>query len=94
MVTCPLVEAVIVMEHVPWDRAHVVEAKETEPVPLWDQLTVPVGTYPVTLALQVMLFDEATGTLAGLQETVVFEAFVIAVRATVPVKGGSEGARW
>ena len=48
-VTLPAVIPVIVTEHVAWlwffrlARVHVVEPKETEPVPLWDQLTVPVG---------------------------------------------------
>jgi hypothetical protein len=43
MVTCPPVDPVIVTEHFPCERVHVAEAKETEPAPLCDQLTVPVG---------------------------------------------------
>jgi hypothetical protein len=47
--TLPAVVPVIVTEHIArlgffkLVRVHVVEARETEPVPLWDQLTVPVG---------------------------------------------------
>lgn len=41
--TCPLIDPVIVIEHVPCERVHVVELKVTEPVPVWDQLTVPEG---------------------------------------------------
>lgn len=43
IMTLPAVAPVIVTEHVPDERVHVVEVKETKPVPLWDQLTVPVG---------------------------------------------------
>jgi hypothetical protein len=43
MVTCPPANPVAVTEHTPCERMHDVEPMETEPVPLWDQLTVPVG---------------------------------------------------
>jgi len=46
MVTCPLVNPVIVTEHVHRERVHVVEARETEPVPVWDHVTVSPATEP------------------------------------------------
>jgi len=41
--TDPAVVPVIVTEHFPFVRVHVAELRETDPVPLWDQLAVPVG---------------------------------------------------
>jgi hypothetical protein len=42
-VTWPAFVAVIVTEHAPCESVHAFELKETVPVPLWDQLTSPVG---------------------------------------------------
>ena len=70
-------DPVIVTEHIAcvWltlVRGHVVGLRETEPVPLWDQLTVPAGEEPITLAVQVMVVDEPATADLGVQETVVF----------------------
>jgi hypothetical protein len=70
----------MITEHIPFESVHAVEAKETEPVPLWDQLTSPVGEYPVTLALHVTELEESAGTLAGLQKIRVLVAFIVTIR--------------
>ena len=69
---------VIVKEQLPAESAHVVEMNETEPVPLWDQLTLPVGACPDTVTLQATSVDEAAGTLDGVQETMVFDGSLVA----------------
>jgi len=45
--------------------------KETEPVPLCEKSTVPVGLKPVTLALHVMTVGEPATADVGVHETVV-----------------------
>lgn len=42
-VTRPLVDPVMVTEHVPSEMVQVFELKETEPTPTCSQLTVPLG---------------------------------------------------
>jgi hypothetical protein len=83
-VTDPDSDPVIVTEHVRSERVHVVETKETEPAPLWDQATVPVGPYPVTLAVQVMTADEPVTADFGVQETAVLGSFADTVRLYAP----------
>ena len=75
--TCPLADVVIVTEHVPCERVHVAEPNETEPLPLWDQLTVPVGEYPVTVAVQVIVVEEPAAADFGAQETDVFVSMLL-----------------
>lgn len=53
-------------------------------MPVWDQVTLPVGEYPITLAVQMMIVDEPAAADFGAQETVVFETFFITVRPYVP----------
>jgi hypothetical protein len=62
---------------------------EIETMPLVDvvQVTVPVGECPFTMALQVMVLDEAAGTLAGLQETEVVEVSGVTARVDGPAFG-------
>jgi hypothetical protein len=62
----------MVTEQLPAVILQVVEVKTTEPEPLCDQLNLPAGEYPVTVALQVTFVDEE-GTLRGLQDTTVLE---------------------
>ena len=58
----------------------------TEPVLIvvWDMVTVPVGAYPLTLAVQVMTVEELATADRGLHETVVFEAFIVTIKLYVP----------
>jgi hypothetical protein len=60
--------------------------KETEPVlpVICDSVTVPVGKYPLTVTLQVMIVDEPATADIGLQETVVLVAFVVTIKLYVP----------
>ncbi len=87
MVTCPPVDPVIVTEHVPSDRKQNESMKETDPVLLFDQVTMPVGAYPFTLAVQVMTVEEPATTDLGVQETVVFEVFTVTTKLYHPVVG-------
>jgi hypothetical protein len=66
----------------------VVATKETDPAPLCDQVTLPVGEYPVTVALQLTTFDEPTITYFGLQEIVVFVVFTVTTRLYAPAVAG------
>lgn len=72
----------------PLESVHAVAMKETDPVPLRVQVTVPVGEYPVTRALQVTVPDEAAGRLAGLQETLVFEVLIVTTKSYASADGG------
>jgi hypothetical protein len=69
-------------------RVHDVELRETEPGPLWDQLTAPVGRWPTTLALQVIIFDEPATADLGVQVTVVVVASIVTTRLYAPAVAG------
>jgi hypothetical protein len=93
-VTLPAVTTVIVTEHSPLVRAHVVDAKNTEPVPIWDQLTVPVIPKQIRQmtqsgsTVQVMIVDEPATADLGLQERTSILVFCfVTVRLYVPADG-------
>ena len=67
-------------EQLPDERVQVVGLNRTEPTPLWDQVTVPVGEEPVTFALHVMIVDEPATADFGVQETVVVVALTVTTR--------------
>jgi hypothetical protein len=69
----PAVVPVIVMEQLPFVRVQVIELNVTEPVPDWDQVTVPVGENPFTVALHLITFEEPATIEDGLHETLVVE---------------------
>jgi hypothetical protein len=64
-----------------------VGTNETDPVPLCDQVTLPVGKYPVTLAVQMMVVEEPTRMELGLQDTVLLVAYIVTARLCVPPNG-------
>jgi len=59
----------------------------TDPAPLCDHVTAPVGEYPATLALQMMVVDEPAMTELGLQETIVLVTIIVTVKLCVPANG-------
>jgi len=61
IVTDPGLVAVIATEQLPDERVQVVDVKVTKPVPLWENVILPVGKYPATVALQETGFDWTTG---------------------------------
>jgi hypothetical protein len=65
---------------------HDPEARVTEPVPYWDQSTVPVGRYPDTLALQITVIINDTEDV-GLQETEIFAILIVTSMSYCPVVG-------
>ena len=67
--TPPTVEPLAVTEQLPPDGVHDDAENVTLPEPLCDQLTVPVGLEPVTVAVHVL--DEPNATLEGTQFTVI-----------------------
>jgi hypothetical protein len=92
--TLPAVIPFNATEQTPFARVHDAELRVTEPVPLWDQVTVPVVEYPATLALHVMNLLEPAARELGVQETVVFDSFWVTVRLNADVYGGSESGLW
>jgi hypothetical protein len=63
--TVPALFPVIVTVQVPLERVQLLtETNLTEPAPpfTWDQVTTPVGEYPVTLAVHLTTFEEPATT--------------------------------
>jgi hypothetical protein len=85
MVTVLALVPVRVTEHTPPLRAQVFELRVTEPVPVWVQVTFPVGSYPFTLAEHMISFP--TSADLGLQVRVIFVIFVVTVKFSVPANG-------
>jgi hypothetical protein len=66
----------------------VVYAKVTLPVPpVWDQVTVPSGRWPLTAALQVTLVGLPATTESGRHVALVSESFRVTVKEKVPEDG-------
>ncbi len=63
----PVLLAVAVTEQLPPKRVQVEDEKVTMPEGDWDQVTVPVGEFPVTDATQVEI--PPTWTVEGVQVT-------------------------
>jgi hypothetical protein len=70
-----------------FESTHDLSTKKTAPAPFCDHVTIPVGRYPLTLAVQVMVADEPTEMLVGLQETEVVEVTGATVRESLPSDG-------
>jgi hypothetical protein len=82
IVAPPPAEGVYVTAHAPSERLQSLEEKS--PVPELNQVTVPVGELPVTVAVQVLGAPTATGEGAQLTVVVVAER-PVTVRESSPV---------
>ena len=68
-------------------RVHDAELRLTEPVPLWEMETDPVGEYPVTVILQVIVFEDPATTVDGEHEIVVPDVCLTTDTTVVPLEG-------
>ena len=69
-VTDPGLEPFSVTVQLPVERMHFVVVNETDPVPSFDQTTLPVGVEPAPLTVALHLVAEPTTREAELQDMV------------------------
>ena len=91
-VTLPDCVPVNVTSHVPFTNVHEAVLNETNPVPLWVHVTVPVGEYPETFAVQVAVVvfsDDDTAKTAGVQRMLIVDGLGVTFRGAglVPIEG-------